>query len=223
MENNKERYFVDLRSGCGAIRDRFHPNYDPEYPGLHQDTIDVIEYIHGLQGDGTWNMKQDDIDFLNKRCNELNSTINPFNLKKLKELLIKKGLTISVAESCTGGNLQSLLTSLDGASVYFNGGITAYNINQKVKHLKVDIKQAEKVDCVSIEISEQMAHESSIMFDSDISIGTTGYITDYLYYTIYMKDVFVTDKLLVNKNLSRMENQKELSMLILERLYINLH
>ena len=68
------RFFVDLRSGCGAVRDRLHPNYDPEYQGLHSDTIDVIEYRHGFQNHekNCWDMKQDDVDFLNERCDSLN-------------------------------------------------------------------------------------------------------------------------------------------------------
>ena len=36
------RYFVDERSGCVAVRDRKHPEYDPEYPGLHPDMPDVV-------------------------------------------------------------------------------------------------------------------------------------------------------------------------------------
>jgi len=41
------RYFVDRRIGCIAVRDSEHPQYDPDYPGLHSDTVDVVEYWHG--------------------------------------------------------------------------------------------------------------------------------------------------------------------------------
>ena len=68
------RFFVDLRSGCGAVRDRLHPNFDPDYQGLHNDTCDVVEYRHGFQNSETksWDMKQEDVDFLNGRCASLN-------------------------------------------------------------------------------------------------------------------------------------------------------
>ena len=68
------RFFVDLRSGCGAVRDRLHPDFDADYQGLHNDTIDVIEYKHGFQNSeiNSWDMKQEDINFLNERCASLN-------------------------------------------------------------------------------------------------------------------------------------------------------
>lgn len=69
---DEPRYFVDIRSGCGAIRDRLYPTYDKTYPGLHQDTQDVIEYIHGYTENGFWVMKEEDLDYLHKKCQELN-------------------------------------------------------------------------------------------------------------------------------------------------------
>lgn len=74
LYNVMPRFFVDLRSGCGAVRDRLHPNFDPDYQGLHNDTCDVVEYRHGFQNSETksWDMKQEDIDFLNERCASLN-------------------------------------------------------------------------------------------------------------------------------------------------------
>jgi len=65
---------VDLRSGCGAVRDKLHPKFNPDYQGLHKDTIDVVEYRHGFQDNilNSWNMYQEDIDFLNEQCASLN-------------------------------------------------------------------------------------------------------------------------------------------------------
>ena len=69
-----KRYFVDIRSGCGAVRDNQHPTFDPSYPGLHFDTSDVVFYKHGYQDrqDNCWKMKEEDIEFLNKECVRLN-------------------------------------------------------------------------------------------------------------------------------------------------------
>ena len=61
--------------------------------------------------------------------------------KHLSDLLVSKGLTISVAESCTGGSLSSSLTSISGASSYFNCGFITYSNQSKIDMLlkKVDI------------------------------------------------------------------------------------
>ncbi len=67
-----KRYFVDIRGGCGAVRDRNHPKFDPSYQGLHQDTPDVVEYRHGFQDGGSWNMRDEDVEFLFGKCGILN-------------------------------------------------------------------------------------------------------------------------------------------------------
>lgn len=67
------RYFVDQRAGCAAIRDSQHPNYNPNYQGLHFDTSDVVEYRHGFQEESNWTMKDEDIKFLKIECERLNA------------------------------------------------------------------------------------------------------------------------------------------------------
>ncbi len=69
----KPRYFVDIRGGCGAVRDKWHESYDEDYPGLHSDTLDVVKYKHGYTTNGVWNMKQEDVDDLNQLCERLNN------------------------------------------------------------------------------------------------------------------------------------------------------
>jgi nicotinamide-nucleotide amidase len=130
-------------------------------------------------------------------------------LNTLKTLLETNNLTISVAESCTGGNLQALMTSESGASNFFEGGITCYNINQKVKHLNVDRNIAEKCDCISIEVAEQMAIGCNTLFNSNISISTTGYITEHLFYSIAINDeIFLTEEIDLSNFKSRTTAQK---------------
>lgn len=84
-------------------------------------------------------------------------------------------LTLAVAESVTGGRLQALVTAESGASTFFLGGITAYNLVQKVRHLGVSREAAEPVDCVSAEVAWQMARGACALFGSDIGVATTGY------------------------------------------------
>tara|TARA_R110000772_G_scaffold20466_5_gene56983 strand:- start:129272 stop:129691 length:420 start_codon:yes stop_codon:yes gene_type:complete len=128
-------------------------------------------------------------------------------------------MSISVAESCTSGNLQSFLTSIAGSSDYFEGGITAYNIDQKVKHLDVDRKMAKSVDCVSQEVSDQMALGCSKLFETRVSISTTGFINKHLFYSIVIdnKIVFRSKMDLSNYN-NRLEAQRFTPIDIVNRL-----
>ena len=93
----------------------------------------------------------------------------------LKQKLVESGKTIAVAESLTGGHLQATITSVSGASDYFLGGVTAYNIDQKVKLLGVDRQHAAEVNCVSQQVAIQMAAGVRNLFGSDIGLATTGY------------------------------------------------
>ncbi len=94
----------------------------------------------------------------------------------LKTLMMgKPPLSIAVAESLTGGHLQARITSVSGASNYFLGGITAYALEQKVKHLGVSRAAAKSVDCVSQWVAVEMARGAIELFGADISVSTTGY------------------------------------------------
>ena len=67
------------------------------------------------------------------------------NIKKLHKKLIDKKLTISIAESCTGGLLANNLTKLANSSKYFQMGLITYSNEAKIKILKVDIEGGEFV------------------------------------------------------------------------------
>ena len=77
----------------------------------------------------------------------------------IKEFMLKQGETISVAESLTSGYLQAHMSAIAGSSKYFVGGITAYNIDIKVKFLNVDRANAETCDCVSEQTAVEMAKD----------------------------------------------------------------
>ena len=79
-----DRYFVDIRSGCAAVIDRKHPDYNESYPGLHQDTSGVVLYKHGLKNSGGWYMREEDIQELKNLCDKLN--VYPDRDKKLNSL-----------------------------------------------------------------------------------------------------------------------------------------
>ena len=84
-------------------------------------------------------------------------------------------LTLAVAESVTCGHLQAAIGAISGASEFFLGGLTAYTITQKVRHLGVDRATAEAVNAVSPAIAEQMARGAAAYFGSDLALATTGY------------------------------------------------
>ena len=94
----------------------------------------------------------------------------------LKDLMLREPrLTLSVAESVTCGRLQAAIGSISGASEFFLGGLTAYTIAQKVRHLGVDEAHAERVNAVSREVAEQMARGACAFFGSNLALATTGY------------------------------------------------
>lgn len=95
----------------------------------------------------------------------------------IKDQLIKRGQTIAVAESVTAGLLQSALASAEEASRFFQGGLTAYNIGQKCRHLNIDPIQALTCNCVSDQMAKDMALNVCNGFTSDWGIGITGYAT----------------------------------------------
>lgn len=83
--------------------------------------------------------------------------------------------SVAAAESLTAGHVQALIAAVSGSSGYFRGGITAYTIDQKVRHLGVDRVAAEACDCVSQSVAEQMARGACGLFDADLAVATTGY------------------------------------------------
>jgi len=95
---------------------------------------------------------------------------------ELKELMLRSPrLTLGVAESLTCGWVQARIGSVTGASEFFLGGLTAYELDQKVRHLGVDRALAEPVNAVSAAVAEQMALGACAFFKSDIGLATTGY------------------------------------------------
>ena len=93
---------------------------------------------------------------------------------KIVKLLTKKKLTVSFAESCTGGLLASSITSISGSSKVFNMGLVTYSNNAKVKLLKVPKKTITKYGAVSNETCLSMVKNLSKISKANISISITG-------------------------------------------------
>ena len=99
--------------------------------------------------------------------------MNDFSSKVVR-ILTKKKLTVSFAESCTGGLLASTITSISGSSKVFNMGLITYSNNAKVKLLKVPKKTITKYGAVSHETCLSMVENLSKISKSNISISITG-------------------------------------------------
>tara|TARA_A200000113_G_scaffold15107_1_gene13596 strand:- start:1836 stop:3083 length:1248 start_codon:yes stop_codon:yes gene_type:complete len=90
------------------------------------------------------------------------------------KLLKERNLTIATAESCTGGSVAKMLTSISGSSSYFNGAIVSYNNQSKVDLLNVDFKDIDDHGAVSQQVVEQMAEGVRNKFHTDYGISTSG-------------------------------------------------
>ena len=88
--------------------------------------------------------------------------------------LIKKGLKISFAESCTGGMLSSAITSISGSSKIFSLGLIAYSNKAKINTLKVSKKIITKHGAVSKECCRSMVQNISKISKANISVSITG-------------------------------------------------
>ena len=90
------------------------------------------------------------------------------------KLLKEKGLTLSVAESCTGGLIGHRITNVPGSSDYFMGGIVVYSNDAKIDILKVNANTLNKFGAVSAETAKEMAMGVRNRISSDIGIAVTG-------------------------------------------------
>lgn len=90
------------------------------------------------------------------------------------KLLAQKQLTIATAESCTGGSIASLLTSVAGSSSYFKGSVVSYATEAKEAVLGIPHELIEKHSVVSAQVAEKMALQAQKMFKTDFAIATTG-------------------------------------------------
>ena len=95
-------------------------------------------------------------------------------VNKLVKKLIKKKLSISFAESCTGGMLSSTITSIDGSSKIFSLGLITYSNKSKIKILKVPKKIINKHGAVSEECCLSMVKNLSKISKTNISVSITG-------------------------------------------------
>lgn len=90
------------------------------------------------------------------------------------KILKRKGLTVSTAESCTGGNIAHFFTLNAGSSEYFKGSVVTYSNDLKIKLLGIDPQTITEKGAVSKEVAEAMAHNARRLMGTDFAIATSG-------------------------------------------------
>ena len=108
----------------------------------------------------------------------LGERIFAFDDEKIEQvianLLLDKKKTVSIAESCTGGNMAHMLTAMAGSSAYFKGAVVAYSNEVKANILGVNPNDLEEFGAVSQQVVEQMATGACKVIGSDYAIATSG-------------------------------------------------
>ena len=94
--------------------------------------------------------------------------------EKIQEQFLLKNKTLSLAESCTGGEISARLAKVPGASKYFVGSITSYQTQSKSDLLSVPKNIIEKNSVVSKQVAEMMAQNVRKKFNSSLGVATTG-------------------------------------------------
>lgn len=93
----------------------------------------------------------------------------------LAKALLKKKATIALAESCTGGNIARVITSMSGSSDYFLGSAVTYSIPSKINLLNIEAELITNNGVVSEEVAKAMANGARLKFNSTFALSTTGY------------------------------------------------
>lgn len=94
--------------------------------------------------------------------------------EKIGLMLKGSGLSLSVAESCTGGRISHLLTTVSGSSAYYLGSVTSYAVSVKENVLGVPARTIESFGVVSAEVAASMAEGVRRLTGSSFSVATTG-------------------------------------------------
>jgi len=94
--------------------------------------------------------------------------------KLIGDLLRKRGWTISISESCTGGLVSDRITDVSGSSDYFMGGMVNYSNESKAKHLGIPLDYIKRFGAVSPQVARKMAQGVRKAFNTTFGLSTTG-------------------------------------------------
>ncbi len=136
---------------------------------------------------------------------------------KIIQILLNKKITVSTAESCTGGLLASKFTSFSGISKIYHTGLITYSNVSKIKQLKVSPSSLKKYGAVSRQVCAQMCYQLHKITQSQLTFSTTGVAgpnggtkskpIGLVFIGIYFEKNIYVEKLNFNSSLSRKQIQ----------------
>ena len=201
--------FNKLKEIIKDNKETFKVAFLPSYKGV-KIRISLID---------TNTCKEHFYDFQKKIENKISDYIFGYNEDKIEEvvakMLIRKNLTLSVAESCTGGSLSKIITSMPGSSKFYKGGIVAYSDEIKKKVLDIDKTLIDVNGSVSKVVADMMSMKIQNKFKTDIGISITGISgptggskekpVGLVYISIYMKKDKISKKYIfkAERNINR--------------------
>jgi PncC family amidohydrolase len=94
--------------------------------------------------------------------------------QELAALFCASGLTLALAESCTGGMIAARITDIPGCSAWFRGGVVAYHNDLKQHLLKVPLDLLDRYGAVSEQVARAMADGARSVAGSDLALAVTG-------------------------------------------------
>ena len=126
-------------------------------PECHRQRIEAeIGRLKAILGDSVYSLEDDTLE------------------NAVGRLLKARGKTVAAAESCTGGEISHLLTSVPGSSAYYLGSVTSYAVSVKENVLNVPAGVIERYGVVSAEVAAAMAEGVRKLLGSDYAVSTTG-------------------------------------------------
>jgi len=181
LENNLFEIEKNIKKGRALLNDELVLDFDKEvdkgdvvkyrdtyiYVKAKKEQVRNDEKLVGIRH-GSMNKWQSTSD-----ASVLDTDIERISFRLHNRLLAKK-LTVSIAESCTGGMLQEVFTRNSGSSNYFYGGVVSYSIDSKKVLLKVKNDTLKKDGAVSEQTAKEMAEGVKKIFNTDIAISITG-------------------------------------------------
>lgn len=154
------------------------------------------------------------------------STENKKIEEVIGELLKNKKLTITTAESCTGGLVANRITNVSGSSNYFLGGVVTYSNKSKINILNVNTKTLGRFGAVSEQVAKEMVLGLVEKFYSDIGIALTGIMgpgggtkkkpVGLVFIALYFREDIIIKKILLGDN--RILNKDRASQIALDML-----
>lgn len=125
-------------------------------PAMQREADEQVAKLKMLAGEYIFNIGEDPLEVV------------------LGKSLTEKNLKISAAESCTGGYLSHLLTSVPGSSAYFKGSVIAYDNDIKTNDLGIDAEILKSFGAVSEQAVSALATKIRERFNTDIGVATSG-------------------------------------------------